>query len=209
MQTLIEQFNEAEKIRAAQLAAALPDLRIKEGTAMEGMYVITLADVVTEEAKEWERQAAAARDRGDTKTAKGYMDMLNNKYGHEPQVVHNLIPTVGRSVLAQRLANTTTYTGIINKVALGTGTTPAANGDTTLGTETYRNNAASLTYSNNIAYITGFFTAAETNGTYAEVGLFIDGTASANTGQLFSRALASITKSSIQTLTIDWIITIS
>lgn len=209
MQTLIEQFDEAAKERARQLEQALPDLRIKEHTSMEGMYILTLADVETEEAKEWERLAAEARDCGDGRAAKGYMDLLNNKYGRQPVVVHNLIPTVGRAVLAQRLSNNTTYTGIVNKVALGTGTTPAANGDTTLGTEVYRNNAASLTSADNIAYITGFFTAAETNGTYAEVGLFIDGTASANTGQLFSRALAAIIKSSIQTLTVDWVITIS
>jgi len=209
MKTLIEQFNEAERKRAAEINKILPNFAVREQAAMKGTYILTLANVETDEAKSWERAAAEARDRGDTRAAKGYMDLLNNKYGLVPQVVHNLIPTVGRAVLASRLANDTTYTGIVNKVALGSGTTPAANGDTTLGTEVYRNNAASLTAANNIAYITGFFTAAEVNGTFAEVGLFIDGTASANTGQLFSRALSSITKSAIQTLTVDWIVTLT
>jgi hypothetical protein len=134
---------------------------------------------------------------------------LNGKYGRVVFETPNLVPDVGRSVIAQRLAGTTTYTGTVNKVALGTSTSSPTNSDTQLGAEVYRNNIASYTYSNNIAYLTGFFTAVETSGTYAECGLFIDGTASANTGQIFSHALISVTKSSSQTLTIDWVVTIS
>ena len=42
----------------------------------------------------------------------------------------NLIATVGRSALMKRLANITTYTGIINYGALGTGTNAPANANT-------------------------------------------------------------------------------
>lgn len=184
--------------------------KVSESAGLKGKYIFTLADIVTDEAKRLASMIEGYRERGnDPAQMKRLIDILNQQFGQKPLVVENLIPTVGRSVLAQRLANTLTYTGTVNKVALGTGNASPSNSDTTLATETYRNNAASLTYANNISYITGFFTAAECNGTYAEVGLFIDGAAGANTGQLFSRALASITKSSIQTLTIDWVLTIS
>ncbi len=185
-------------------------MQAKEQTALKGRYTITVADIVTEEAKRLVAMIEGYRRRGDDPAQmRRLIGILNQQFGQKPIVVENLIPTVGRSVLAQRLANTTTYTGIINKVALGTGSTPPANGDTRLTTEVYRNNAASLTYANNVAYITGFFTAAECNGTYNEAGLFIDGAAGANTGQLFSHVLVSVSKSAVQTLTIDWTLTIS
>lgn len=186
------------------------NLQQQETCGMKGIYTITTADVSSLEAARIQTMIEGYRERGnDPKQMKRLIDVLNTRYLVSRQVVHNLLPTVGRSAIAQRLANTTTYTNIVNKVALGSGTTAPANADTTLATEVYRNNAASLTYSSNIAYITGFFTAAETSGTYGEAGLFIDGTATANTGQLLSRALISVTKTATQTLTVDWQITIS
>lgn len=183
---------------------------LSESSGVSGKYIITVADTTHPEAKRLETMIQGYRDRGnDPAQAKRLLDQLNSEFGVHRQEIHNLVPTVGRAVFAARLAGTTTYTGTVNKVALGSGSTAPANGDTQLTTETYRNTILSATYASNIAYLTGFFTAAETSGTYAEVGLFIDGTATANTGQLFSHALAAITKSSIQTLTIDWIVTIS
>lgn len=124
---------------------------------------------------------------------------------------HNLCPTVGRAAIANALTDSTPSpaTTRINYVALGTGTNSPANGDTTLQTETYRNTVASETNASNIAYITGFFSATETSGTFREAALFIEGTASANTGTLLSRVAINITKSTSETLTLDWTITIS
>jgi len=121
----------------------------------------------------------------------------------------NLIVTVGRSVLAQRLANTVTYTGIINYGALGTSTTPPANADTQLGAEVFRKTVASATYSDNISYISFFYTAAETSGTYKEFGTFIDGTGTANSGKLFTHVTVDWTKTTSETLTVDVTYTIS
>lgn len=104
-------------------------------------------------------------------------------------VCDNLITTVGRGVIAQRLANTTTYTGIINYGALGTDATAATNGDTTLGTEVFRKTVASASISSNIAFIDFFYSKSDTNGTYEEFGTFIDGTASADTGQMFTHLI--------------------
>ena len=124
--------------------------------------------------------------------------------------VDNLIPTVGRTMIANNLTNASpTNVMKITHTALGTGAVAPANGDTQLGTETYRNAIASITNANNIAYATGFFSASECSGTYTEAGIFSNGTGSANSGVLLSRVAVSITKTTSQTLTIDWTLTIS
>jgi len=127
--------------------------------------------------------------------------------------VQNLLPTVGRAAIADHLTNASPSPASlrINDVALGDDGTTPANGDTTLGNEVYRNEQASQTNTDNVAYVTGFFSATETTGTYAEVGLFINGSGTGNpdTGTLFSHALISITKTSTETLTIDYTITLS
>ena len=199
----------------------MQDIQEKQNAVMgmKGFYRISRADVTTPDARSLESKIVALkqlRENYAMKDAKGIDNLigslireLNARFGEIVFETPNLIPTVGRAVLAARLAGITTYTGIVNKVALGTSSSTPLASDTQLGTEVYRNTIASYTSASNIAYLTGFFTAAETSGTYSEVGLFIDGTASANTGQMFSHALASITKSSIQTLTIDWVVTIS
>jgi len=124
---------------------------------------------------------------------------------------HNIVVTAGRSVIAQRLGGTTTYTGTINYGALGTQASPSpANADTQLGTEAFRKVAASQSYSSNIAYVDFFYSATDCNGTYTEFGNVIDGSASANTGQLFSRiATGGWTKSNVQSLFVSCQYTIS
>ncbi len=118
--------------------------------------------------------------------------------------VKNLVATAGRSVLMQRLANTTTYTGIINYGVLGSSSTPVANGDTQLGTEVFRKVVASASYTTNVAFIDFFYSKADTNGTYQEFGTVIDGGAGANTGQLFTHVLTGgWTKSSSVSMTVS------
>jgi hypothetical protein len=126
------------------------------------------------------------------------------------QEYENIIPTVGRTMIADNLTNASPDNAMrVNYVALGSDGTAVANSDTTLTAETYRNTVASETNSNNIAYITGFFNATEDDGTYLEAGLFSDGTASADTGILLSHVNINVTKSNTETLTIDWSLTIS
>lgn len=122
----------------------------------------------------------------------------------------NVICTVAKTMIANNLTATSpTNAPRINYVALGTGTTTPAASDTILETEVYRNAVASQTNSNNIAYITGFFTATEDSGTYRECGLFSDGSASADSGILVSHVAINVTKSLTETLTIDWTLTIN
>lgn len=131
-------------------------------------------------------------------------------YKTREMVVHNLVATVGRSVIAQRLANVTTYTGVINYGALGSSTTAPANGDTQLGTEVFRKVVASSSYTSNVAFVDFFYSKADTSGTYQEFGTFIDGTGSANSGKLFTHALTGgWTKSSSESMTVSCQYTIS
>lgn len=103
--------------------------------------------------------------------------------------ITNLITTSGRTREAERLCGVETYTGIINYGALGTSDTAPTNADTQLGAEVFRKVVASALNVNNIAYIDFYFTKADCNGTYEEFGTFIDGTASANSGKIYTHAL--------------------
>ncbi len=99
----------------------------------------------------------------------------------------NLIPTVGRTVLARRLAGDTTYSGEVDYGALGSNAAAFTNASTQLGTEVFRLQADSQAYDANIAYIDWFVAAGDVaDQTFQEFGAFIDGTGTVNTGQAFS-----------------------
>jgi hypothetical protein len=114
---------------------------------------------------------------------------------------HNIIVTDGRGALCSRLAGDTTYTGTINYGLLGTGTPNVVNGAHQLVGEVYRKTFASHAASGNVAYIDFFFAATDWNGTATEFGNVIDGTATVNTGKLFSYvATGGWVKTSLQSL---------
>lgn len=97
----------------------------------------------------------------------------------------------GKDLLAKRLIGTITYTTIINYGAIGTGSTTPAASDTQLTTESARTLVAfAQVVGNNEAQLQFFFPdSALSNTTYREFGTFVDGTASANSGQIFNHAL--------------------
>lgn len=152
---------------------------IKEKFALKGVYTFTIRDAVTGEIK--------------------------RVYKYE-----NIVPTVARAMIANNMTNVSpTNLMLIKYAELGSGTSTPANGDTALQTPVYRNAIASRTNSSNIAYATAFFNATETTGTYRECGIFSDGSGTIGTGVLVSRVSINVTKSSSETLTIDWTLTIS
>jgi len=153
--------------------------RINQGMSLKGVWKFTLKDIIT---------------------------------GKERVYMYdNLIVTIGRAALANHLTDATPSPANlrINYTALGTGVTAPANGDIELETEVFRKVTASETNVNNIAYVTAFYTAAEVSGTFREAGLFINGTATPDSGTLFSRVAINITKSITETLTVDYTITIT
>jgi hypothetical protein len=121
----------------------------------------------------------------------------------------NIITSACWTMIANNFVDATPdNTMLVNKALLGTSTTTPATSDTQLGAETYRNNLASKSNVANLAYATAYFNATETSGTYREAGIVVDGTASANTGVLISRVAINITKTTSQTLTLDWTLTV-
>lgn len=180
----------------------------KESVSLKGVYTITKAKLVSPYHFALNDEIVERRNNGQE-----YMSLvrhLNKICQTEVIKVENIIPTVGRQLLANQLTDTTpTDVPYVNKAVLGTGTNTPANADTQLQTETYRNDVASRTNSANIAYITAFFSATETSGTFREAGLFCNGSGTVNTGVLLSRVAINITKTTSESLTIDWTLTIT
>ena len=196
---------------------------VKEKPALKGIYTFTKAFLETpeqialdREISELHRLAALQLDAGNELAAQAYMSdamplirKLNSMCRTEVTTAENLIPTVGRAALANWLTNGSPSPASLrlNYTALGTNNTAPANADTQLGTETYRKAIASETSANNVAYCTAFYTASEVSGTFYEAGVFMNATATANSGTLFSHVAVSIIKDLLTTLTIDYTIT--
>ncbi len=122
----------------------------------------------------------------------------------------NIITTVAFTMITNNLVDPTPDNDmLVSHAALGSDDTAVAIGDTTLGTETYRNAIASMTNSANIAYMTAFFNQTEVTGTFKEAGIFSDGAAGADTGILISHVNIDVTKTNVQKLTIDWTLTLA
>jgi len=182
--------------------------------AIKGIQTASIFDMRSKQAMKLEEEIQRHIRSPWSETHRGiYNQMLaelKRLFMVREHVVENLIVTVGRSVIAQRLANTTTYTGIINYGALGSGSTAVSNGQTQLATEVFRKVVASASYSTNIAFIDFFYSKADTNGTYNEFGTFIDGTGSANSGQMFTRVLTGgWVKTSSESMTVACQYTVS
>jgi len=107
----------------------------------------------------------------------------------------NVIMLAGRSVIARRLANELTFSGVLNYGSLFTAGP----------TEHFRKLSASGTYDDATAkaYVTWFFTAAEVSGTFVQWSNWIDGTATFGTGKEWSRVEVNWVKTTTETLTID------
>ena len=96
----------------------------------------------------------------------------------------------GKTLILQRLASINTYSLNINYLDIGTGSTTPADGDTILTTPTVRVPLANASVSANIASLFFYLSDATlANGTYYEVGTFVDGTATISTGKIFNHAL--------------------
>lgn len=124
---------------------------------------------------------------------------------------HNLVPSILRDTLAANIAGSTvTPTYKANYMALGDDGFAATNEDTTLYNETLRGLFTNRYSIDNVAYLDKFFSTAEVAGnTYNEAGVFVDGSAGANTGYLLSRVIISETMGANETLTINASFTIT
>jgi len=117
----------------------------------------------------------------------------------------NLIVTVGKNGIADQLLASPT----ISKpgwMAVGTGSTAPAAGDTALGAEIDRNALTSKTRSTNVVTMVGDWAAGDaTNSAIAEAGIFD----ASSTGNMYARAtFTAINKGASDTLSITWTFTV-
>lgn len=105
------------------------------------------------------------------------------------QTFKNKIQNEGLEVFARLLAGDTTYTGALNYGCLGTGTNAVTATDGQLQTEVFRKLYASRSRSGRTVTLDFYFSKSDTNGTYQEFGVCIDGTSAANSGQFYNRVL--------------------
>lgn len=118
--------------------------------------------------------------------------------------INNLVVTSGLGYIASRMKDATATA--MSHMAIGTGTTAAAAGDTTLGTELDRNALTSTTVtSNQIEYVASW-AAGDGTGAVTEAGIFNDVTA----GTMLARTVFDVVnKAANDTLSITWTITLS
>lgn len=114
----------------------------------------------------------------------------------------NLIVTVGKNHVADQMSDQ--GEGAMSHMAVGTGTTGPAAGDTTLETELDRNALTSTTQSTNDVIYVGDWAAGDGTGAITEAGIFNAGAA----GVMLSRVTFSVVnKGALDVLKITWTIT--
>jgi hypothetical protein len=127
----------------------------------------------------------------------------NGQIKHE-QEVKNLVVTVGKNFIASRMKDTTDTA--MSHMAIGSGTTAAAVGDTALGTQLGRVSLTSTTVTtNNVAYV-ATFPAGTGTGAVTEAGLF---NASSGGTMLCRTVFSVINKGAADTLGITWTVTVN
>jgi hypothetical protein len=127
----------------------------------------------------------------------------NGQIKHE-QEIKNLVVTTGKNFIASRMKDTTDTA--MTHMAIGSGTTAAAVGDTALETQLGRVSLTSTTVStNNVAYV-ATFPAGTGTGAVTEAGLF---NASSGGTMLCRTVFSVINKGAADTLGITWTVTVN
>lgn len=132
---------------------------------------------------------------------------VTNPEGNVTQetVIPNLVVTAGKNWIAGRMYDT----GIPNEMshmAIGTGTTAAAAGDTALGTQAGIVSLTSTTVSTNTVQYVATFGAGTGTGAITEAGIF---NASSSGTMLCRTVFSVINKGAADTLGITWTITVN
>jgi mannitol-specific phosphotransferase system IIBC component len=119
------------------------------------------------------------------------------------QETHNLVVTAGKNWVADRMNNVNT---VMTHMAVGTGSTAAAAGDTALGTQLDRNTLSSTTVTANAIEYACTWAAGDGTGALTEAGIFD----AASGGDMLARTVFSVVnKGASDSMTITWTITVS
>lgn len=127
-------------------------------------------------------------------------------------IVKNLIVTAAKNAVALGLSGQGSGSGAgqITYCAVGTSNTTPVVGDTSLNAELYRKLVSVRSVNNNVAQFQTFYNQNEANGTLKEAGLFGDAaTTTPGSGTLYAHTLIDRTKSSSDTLTLTWSVTVN
>ncbi|QDP46087.1 MAG: hypothetical protein Tp172DCM1112201_18 [Prokaryotic dsDNA virus sp.] len=125
---------------------------------------------------------------------------LNDKVVQE---VPNLVVTAGKGYVADRMANNST---VIGYMAIGTGSTAAAAGNTALGSESARTALTSTNVSGAVVTYVDTFAAGTGTGAITEAGLL---TASSGGTMLARTVFSVVNKGANDAMTITWTVTVS
>ena len=124
----------------------------------------------------------------------------------ETREFKNLVVSTGTAYIASRMKDTTATA--MTHMELGTGTTAAANGDTTLGTliSSSRTALTTTTVSSNTITYVATFNAGVGTGAVTEAGIF---NASSAGTMLCRTVFPVVNKQSGDSMTVTWTVTIS
>jgi hypothetical protein len=124
--------------------------------------------------------------------------------GEVVREIPNLVVTTGKNYVASRMKDATATA--MSHIAIGTGSSAAAAGNTALGTEAARVALTSTTVSTNTVTYVGTFPAGSGTGAITESGIFNASSA----GTLLCRTVFSVvSKASTDQMTITWVVTAS
>lgn len=126
---------------------------------------------------------------------------INNEVVQE---VDNLVVTAGKGYVASRMKDTTATA--MSHMAIGTGSTAAAAGDTALGSEAARTALTSTTVTNNEVVYVDTFGAGTGTGAITEAGVF---NASSGGTMLCRTVFSVVNKGADDSMTITWTVTVS
>ena len=118
--------------------------------------------------------------------------------------VPNIVVNDGKDFVASRMKDTTD--AAMSHMAIGSGNTAAAAGDTALGTQLDIQSLTSTTVSTNTVTYAATFGAGDGTGAVAEAGVFN----AASSGTMLCRSVFSVVnKAAGDSMTVTWVITIS
>jgi len=124
--------------------------------------------------------------------------------GNTVQEIPNLVVTDGKDYVASRMKDATATA--MSHMAIGTGSTAAAAGDSALGNEAGRVALTSTTVTNNEVVYVATFGAGTGTGAITEAGILN----AASSGTLLCRTVFSVVnKGSADSMTITWTVTVS
>jgi len=137
----------------------------------------------------------------DNLKMKGRLQVSLN--GEVVRDIDNLVVTAGKNYVADRMKNNSS---VMSHMAIGSGTTAAAAGNTALGTQLGRVSLTSSTVSNAVVTYVASFAAGTGTGAVTEAGIL---TAASNGTMLCRTVFSVVNKGSADSMTITWTVTVS